>query len=77
MRKQNAMLPRWSSEAVSEQQDGDAVLIRQEHTDKNLFQIKKVPGGQAAGTFLYVLYALCNSVDQLLGAVPIKTWISD
>ena len=27
--------------------------------------------------FLYVLYALCNSVDQLLGAVPIKTWISD
>ena len=32
---------RWKSEEASEQQDGDVVLIRQEHTDKNLFPIKK------------------------------------
>ena len=35
------MLLRWNSEAVSEQQDGDVVLIRQERADKNLFPIKK------------------------------------
>ena len=39
------------SEAVSEQQDGDVVLIRQERADKNLFPIKKVPGGQTLALF--------------------------
>ena len=51
LRKQNAMLLRWNSEAVSEQQDGDVVLIRQERVDKNLFPIKKVPGGQTLALF--------------------------
>ena len=52
------MLPRWSSEAVSEQQDGDAVLIRQEHTDKNLFQIKKCLAVSRWHFFVCIIRAL-------------------
>ena len=35
----------------AERQDGDVVLIRQERADKNLFPIKKVPGGQTLALF--------------------------